>query len=351
MIQIFRRRRRILIVLVSVTVIFLIFQLFSFKVLNLYQRLSHSENVMKKDVIINLDLIEDSENILNDKHVSLEDEQMKWNSSLLLPHGVLPSQAKFYMPDKDYVFQCLYSKEQIPFSQVNDDFCDCKDSSDEPGTAACPNSMFYCTFQLHNKIPRPLPPSRVNDGICDCCDGSDEWIRARVPEWIIQLGKSKKFPLSYAPCENKCEKVEHLKQEDDKIRKLGSKLKITYLEAGRKAINTDLYGPGGVFYKLGQSCFDFKLGEYEYNICPFKNVRQRKFPSAWISLGIRPVWDLMNEGLYVLQMVNGDSNLCPEHIQRSTAITFICGLSDRVLQVSEDDKCKYIVQFSTPAAC
>eukprot|EP01134_Creolimax_fragrantissima_P005552 CFRG5552T1 len=82
--------------------------------------------------------------------------------------GADPNDSK-YIGD---TFTCDDGKVQIPFSQVNDDYCDCADSSDEPGTSACPEGVFFCANELH--IPLRILTSRLNDGICDCCDGTDE---------------------------------------------------------------------------------------------------------------------------------------------------------------------------------
>ena len=60
----------------------------------------------------------------------------------------------------------------IPIYFVNDNFWDCNDGSDEPGTSACGNVEFYC------KNPGfrgdYIATSKVDDGVCDCWDGSDE---------------------------------------------------------------------------------------------------------------------------------------------------------------------------------
>lgn len=92
-------------------------------------------------------------------------------SEILRPRGVSISKISLYNPEID--FACFDGSLTIPFKYVNDDFCDCKDGSDEPGTSACPNGLFHCINAGHQALN--IPSSRVNDGICDCCDASDEY--------------------------------------------------------------------------------------------------------------------------------------------------------------------------------
>ena len=59
--------------------------------------------------------------------------------------------------------------------RVNDNFCDCYDGTDEPGTAACSGTgdadpvYFHCRDGVHK-----VHLTFVDDGVCDCCDASDE---------------------------------------------------------------------------------------------------------------------------------------------------------------------------------
>lgn len=87
------------------------------------------------------------------------------------PRGVALSEAGLYAPGD--TFTCLDGKLTIKYTQVNDDFCDCADGSDEPGTSACANGHFVCENIGHISIA--IPSSRVNDGVVDCCDCADEY--------------------------------------------------------------------------------------------------------------------------------------------------------------------------------
>ncbi|KAJ1283325.1 hypothetical protein BS78_03G119700 [Paspalum vaginatum] len=84
--------------------------------------------------------------------------------------GIPPQDEAYY---KGGVIKCRDGSGKFSRDQLNDDFCDCPDGTDEPGTSACPEGKFYCKNAGHT--PVTIFSSRVNDGICDCCDGSDEY--------------------------------------------------------------------------------------------------------------------------------------------------------------------------------
>jgi protein kinase C substrate 80K-H len=81
--------------------------------------------------------------------------------------GVNPSDTQRYSGEK---FVC--GSTTLPIDKINDDFCDCVDGSDEPGTSACDNGSFVCKNAGYRLTK--IPSSRVGDSVCDCCDGSDE---------------------------------------------------------------------------------------------------------------------------------------------------------------------------------
>nr|XP_032646097.1 LOW QUALITY PROTEIN: glucosidase 2 subunit beta [Chelonoidis abingdonii] len=109
------------------------------------------------------------------------------------PRGVSLTNHHFYEESKP--FTCLDGSSTIAFEWVNDDYCDCQDGSDEPGTSACPNGRFHCTNAGYR--PQYIPSSRVNDGVCDCCDATDEYNSGFVCENTCkEMGRKEREALA-----------------------------------------------------------------------------------------------------------------------------------------------------------
>jgi len=106
------------------------------------------------------------------------------SADLALPRGVPPSRASLYAAAD--TFTCLDGTDTIGFHLINDDYCDCEDGSDEPGTAACAAGQFYCPNLGH--AAAQVPSAWVNDGVCDCCDGSDEYTSGACSNTCDELG-------------------------------------------------------------------------------------------------------------------------------------------------------------------
>ncbi|RXH83810.1 hypothetical protein DVH24_009245 [Malus domestica] len=100
--------------------------------------------------------------------------------------GISPQDEIYYKSSE--VIKCKDGSKKFSRAQLNDDFCDCPDGTDEPGTSACPAGKFYCRNVGH--APLLIFSSRVNDGICDCCDGSDEYDgQVKCPNTCWEAGK------------------------------------------------------------------------------------------------------------------------------------------------------------------
>ncbi|KDQ65053.1 hypothetical protein JAAARDRAFT_28714 [Jaapia argillacea MUCL 33604] len=132
-------------------------------------------------------------------------------------HGVAPNLLSRYTPSSKSTWKCLDGSKEIAWSAVNDDYCDCLDGSDEPGTGACPGTSFYCKNEGH--IGTSIPATRVNDGLCEveCCDGSDE--KSGVcPNLCKEIGDAYRQKL----------------EEENKLRRKGSKIRSSYISFAKK---------------------------------------------------------------------------------------------------------------------
>lgn len=76
------------------------------------------------------------------------------------------------------LFTCLDGELSISWSAVNDDYCDCIDGSDEPGTGACPNMRWVFTKSSCGHLPAAISPHPVKRwGVDENCALSQKIIQ------------------------------------------------------------------------------------------------------------------------------------------------------------------------------
>lgn len=161
-------------------------------------------------------------------------------SSFISLLGVAPQDENYY---KTETIKCRNGSKKFARVQLNDDFCDCPDGTDEPGTSACPHGKFYCMNVGH--LPVSIHSSKVNDGICDCCDGSDEYDgEVKCPNTCWEAGKvtrdklKKKIDIYKEGVTIRKKEVEQAKQAIAKDKEELSKLK--YNEKSLKGLVKNL---------------------------------------------------------------------------------------------------------------
>ncbi|KAK2075626.1 hypothetical protein QBZ16_001734 [Prototheca wickerhamii] len=108
--------------------------------------------------------------------------------------GIAPEvRSRYKSAIAEGTFTCFSSGHSFPSSRINDDYCDCPDGSDEPGTSACSNGSFYCRNRGFE--PKVVSSPFVDDGVCDCCDGSDE-APGRCQDTCVAAGEQKRQELT-----------------------------------------------------------------------------------------------------------------------------------------------------------
>ncbi|CAO3571515.1 unnamed protein product [Mortierella alpina] len=180
------------------------------------------------------------------------------------PRGVAPSRNHLYTSEDAVNWKCLDGSKSISYTAINDDYCDCPDGSDEPGTSACGTGYFYCANAGH--VPAYIKTSRLNDGVCDpeCCDGSDEF------DGTVQ-------------CPNICEQVgKEAREERDRVRKVekeGGKIRqgyITYGAGAKKKLQRQLSSLQAKFSAVQQKANETKAAFDEANVKREEYLRRTK---------------------------------------------------------------------------
>ena len=93
------------------------------------------------------------------------------------------------------------------------------------------------------------------------------------------------------------------------------------------------------------TCYEYNDREYIYKLCPFsKTIQQSKANNGETSIGTWAGWgsDESNSSKYMtMTFTNGLA--CWNGPQRSTKVYLECGLENKIISVTEPNKCEVII--------
>lgn len=112
-----------------------------------------------------------------------------------------------------------------------------------------------------------------------------------------------------------------------------------------------MWGPESLFF-LNGLCFNKTEHAYEYFLCPFQNITQRRLSGNFQShlIGIWGYWSSLKWMHYI------DGQDCGNGIDRSAVVELVCdydGENFEILSVKEEinTSCRYRIQFGIPMPC